>query len=237
MDICAVKRNFLEKLKKTNLLNQSGAVLYSSYYTVKPGKFMIIGLNPGGDPEEIKRTIEQDINYKFEKSRENPKWNEFFDEEWIPGEPGCDRLQVNMRYFIRLLLGDREKLRDICATNLIFTRSKAEQDISKPQELAKTCWKKVHKWLLQQVKPEIIITYSAFAYHFIKNKLKNNKEVSKPHENEIEFSPKITIKIAKIPKASFINKEIYIVYIPHLSRHTFFGKEKVVEKIKEKLKL
>ena len=35
-------------LAKAGLLNQPGAVLYSSFDTLKPGQVYLLGLNPGG---------------------------------------------------------------------------------------------------------------------------------------------------------------------------------------------
>jgi len=231
MDLCVkVKDSLLEKLEDTGFLDQSGGVLYSSFYTVKPGKFIIIGLNPGGDPKKIPNTLKEDIEDTFKKSKENPKWNAFFDEEWIPGEPGCDRLQVNLRYFIRLFLGDREELRNICATNLIFLRSKGEENISEPQKRAEIFWERVHKWLFQQVRPQIIITYSAFSYSFLKRKSKQ-KQVK---EERIDFSSRIKIKIAKNLSFPFSEK-ISMIYVPHLSRYTFIGREDLVDKTKKAL--
>ena len=36
---------------------KSGAAFYSNIQTLQKGKYLIVGLNPGGDPNKIKSTI------------------------------------------------------------------------------------------------------------------------------------------------------------------------------------
>jgi hypothetical protein len=231
-----VKDKLLELLSDKKLLHKPGGVLYSSYHTVKPGDFMIFGLNPGGDPEKLKETIKNDIEKKYEYCKCNIKWNEFFDECW-DGKPGESKLQARIRYFAKLFWEDEEKLRDVCATNLFFVRSKSIKQInSEFEKYAKDCWK-VNEYLISEVKPKYIIVYSNKAYDYLKCKLGVSDE-------ELVIDAKWTqdvrnrryVRIAQSKKGSkLIEKPFYIINIPHLSIYTFKGREYVVDEIKDRI--
>jgi len=62
-EIIGYIREFKDNLKED--LDKSGAVLYSNYYTLKPGKLYILGFNPGGDLKDkvLKlQTIKNDLD-------------------------------------------------------------------------------------------------------------------------------------------------------------------------------
>ena len=67
---------------------------------------------------------------------------------------GQHRLQKN---FSALFCAPEEDSHAVCASNLIFKRSRDEKDSGYP-ELAKFCWP-VHETILQIVRPRAIITF------------------------------------------------------------------------------
>lgn len=223
--------------RSPEILNKSGGVLYSSYRTVREGDFFIMGLNPGGSPEDMSDcTIKQDIERICSRERENRWWNEYLDERWDNKEPGTDKLQLHIRHFIRGLLGDEDMLRKICASNLCFIRTRNEDDLNfKYSSLFKCfdfCWP-VNEWLLAKVKPKILIVFSKPACDYIKLKFK----VSGSEKVFDAKWDKWKIRIAKAPLNGITGKETFLLNIPHLSRYTFEGREDLIRKIKEELNL
>ncbi len=100
------------------LLHESGRILYSSVDTLRPGDIYLLGVNPGGDPNQLDcENIEQSLN-------ELPAQltNSYVDEVWRKGQsPGGHPLQQQVRWLLSYL---GYEPRSVCASNLIFVRSK-----------------------------------------------------------------------------------------------------------------
>src|SRR5262245_26159480 len=135
----------IKELLGDNLL-RSGAAFYSSCKTLKKGKYLILGLNPGGDPNKITSTIANSLEVF-----KNENYNEYY-EPWLE-EGKMHRLQYNLCKLFKFLGHD---LRDVCATNLFYERSRRENQLSfESLPIYKTVLGKV----LQVVQPEVIITF------------------------------------------------------------------------------
>ena len=218
-------QNARDYLKEKGILEESGCVLYSAFSTLKRGRFYILGLNPGGTPDS-KDTIAQDLE-------ELPTYNTnaYIDEAWGRYKPGKHPLQYQLKLLIESKLG--ENLREICASNLIFRRSKNQNEINYPDS-ADLCWP-VHQMILDIVKPDVIITFgngSISPYAYLKNKyLKNNDSNSE----KTKWADWGNWK-CKAFRAKNEDHDTLVLGIPHLSRYRVRGrKEEVINWIKEQI--
>ena len=91
-------------LSLEDLLDKSGSVLYSSFETMRPGEFYLLGLNPGGDPvNHEKDTIRRHLGTLPGNTN-----NAYTDEYWGPYQEGPEGdaplkkgdapLQIRLRY-------------------------------------------------------------------------------------------------------------------------------------------
>jgi hypothetical protein len=144
------------------MLHESGTILYSSCETLKPGDYYFLGVNPGGSPEETKETIQSTLEelggtYK----------NAYLDQCWCGKEGcvGCCRpLQKRFKFLFQDVLEVCPRI--VCATNLIFQRSRVEGELKKPRELSERCWP-VHDVILKIIQPRAIITFGKLPFDFI----------------------------------------------------------------------
>ena len=118
----------------------------------------LLGLNPGGNPDDHKQTVRD--RFKELRSR---RWNSY-QVSWAGREAGTHRLQRGV-HWIASELG--VKLEDICASNLIFIRSKDEKGSGFP-DTARACWP-VHGAILAAVRPELVVTFGSSPYNFLRN--------------------------------------------------------------------
>lgn len=107
----------------TEILQDSGTILYISCKTLKPGDYYFIGVNPGGSPEETEETIQSTLQ-KLGGTYENA----YLDQCWCGKEgcTGCCRpLQKRFRFLFEDVLEVEPRV--VCTTNLIFKRSRSER--------------------------------------------------------------------------------------------------------------
>ncbi|MBN1217177.1 MAG: hypothetical protein JXA99_17285 [Candidatus Lokiarchaeota archaeon] len=222
------QKDFIENCKKhlKEILSESGAVLYSSGETLKKGDYYILGLNPGGNEgPTIKTSLDEILTYKD---------NAYLDENWsnknnygVGGHP----LQRNMQKLSKYL---NFKLREVCASNLIFVRSKNQNQCDR-RKLAGICWE-VHKLILKIVKPKVLIVFGKETFDIIRYKqifddVSDLEPLNSGHGKWKCYFSKIILK----------NREILLIGLPHLSRYTIPEKEimkdnpqkvKMIQKVK-----
>jgi hypothetical protein len=150
----------------SGLLHQSGRILYSSIETVRPGDLYLLGINPGGDPDQLDyESIAQSIAALPEKDT-----NSYLDEIWRVGTaPGAMPLQRRVAWLLSYL---GYEPRAVCASNLIFVRSRGSGQARYPA-LAYPCWK-VHRRIISIVQPKVILVFGQEAYDFLRNRLPSN---------------------------------------------------------------
>lgn len=156
-----------QKLTENDLIDLSGNFLYSSNKTLQKGKIYLLGTNPGspqafGDPSDTIGDYIKKIATKTE--------NAYLDEP--KGTAANTRLKNNV---VKLLEGCELNVREVCASNLIFVRSKDVNEIKISfDELAEKCWQ-VHELLIRNyVQPKSLIVYgnsgkSPFGFLFNKH--------------------------------------------------------------------
>jgi hypothetical protein len=72
----------LHSLDATGLGDRPGKVLYSGLETLKPGKLLVLGFNPGGDPTAETASARSHLD---NAATRQPDWNEYLDASWRPG--------------------------------------------------------------------------------------------------------------------------------------------------------
>jgi hypothetical protein len=146
-----MKQALLQRLTDAGIQDWCGKVLYSGTNTLKPGPVYMLGFNPGGDPAKEPMTLAEHVE------QSPPDWNEYIDAPWMPRgvkqPPGRALLQCRVRWLLEKL---ELKPREVCASNLIFGRSRRAEDLPNKQVLVDRCWP-VHQWIMEQVQPRMIL--------------------------------------------------------------------------------
>jgi hypothetical protein len=227
-DVTMETEEFVRRAKQLlgpELLNQSGAVLYSSRDTLRSGDIYFLGTNPGGDPKEM---TNETIQSHLDELR-NRCQNAYVHEDWCRG-PGKSPMQVNVKKLIKALSLD---IQSICASNLIFKRTTGLGSMSGAEfyELAQKCWA-VHRLILQVVKPKAIIAFGIgdkSAYSYIYRKFTDYLC------NQIECESHYRNWKCKAHRAWIERMEISVIGVPHLSYYNIKGKKDVIQWIRGKI--
>ena len=218
-------KDFVYKVIPGKDLDKSGAILYSSYHTLKSGKLYILGSNPGGDPKEQREnTIRRDLE-DIKKLDEN--YSEYL-EKWGKYEPGQAPLQKSIRYIVENIFG--LDVRKVCASNLIFLRSKRENDIDNWRQKANEYWP-IHKFIITEiVKPQVIISFgTGKTFDFAQKKMKFSLR-----EKISYYWGNLKVKVAINEK--IFNRPLILLGFPHLGRYSLVSgdgsrKEKVEKEL------
>ena len=209
------------------VLDESGSVLYSSINTLAPGMFYILGLNPGGSSGSKIRHRLDALNQHTE--------NAYLDENWSSNKrsyrTGGHPLQRHLSMLMEQL---GQNLRNVCASNLIFTRSSDQSGANFPQN-GDICWP-VHRLILSIVQPSIIIAFgngTVSPYAFIHKKHYKTHGVW-PRETECEAEHGSWK--CKVFKTRIDDFDILVLGLPHLSRYTIEGRSTVMNWIRSKIR-
>lgn len=197
----------------TDLLEEPGGILYSSHETLKPGKVYLLGFNPGGsNGASIGESVKEMLSYSD---------NAYIDESWSNGNgtkgPGKAPLQKHIRWLLNELGLETS---EVCASNLIFLRSRAANEIN--MSLAKRCWP-VHEAILKIVQPKLIITFGNSVhspYRYLHTMYGGKEEcIPSGHGNW---------KVKGF-RCHINDRAVFVAGLPHLSRYSPLGKPKVVQ--------
>ena len=163
--------------------DQSGSVLSVSASALRPGRFYIIGLNPGGDPTSHGQTILRSV-----QGPEHPEgWCAHSHDCWKCDErPTCEHLDPDGRVAAGHLKRHQQHVLEIyqtlgvqpgevLATNAVFARSTGTDTLRGAWGWWEKCWP-VHQRMLAEVRPEWIVTlgkgYGTTAFGFLMDKAK-----------------------------------------------------------------
>lgn len=206
------------------VLDRPGKVLYSEPKTLRRGERYILAMNPG---QAATRTIRADLLDFPSKST-----NDHLDESWISskGRRLCPVGRHPLQRHLNALcesLGFR--LRDTCASNLIFTTSHQAKDAGYP-ESADQCWP-VHQRILDVVQPRAIFAIgngaeSPFRY------LTERARAKTPIEQEPVSRGKASCKAIL---RTIHDRPTVVIGLPHLSRFTIEGKPQVIDWIRKQI--
>ena len=192
-------------------IKEAGETLYCSADVFKKGDIYFMGTNPGG---ENNYSIEDDLEKLVSKTT-----NGYLDEIWetrkSKPKAGKDILQIRAT---KLMYEIGYDIRDVCASNLIFFKSRNLNELSHNfTKAADICWP-IHEKILSVVQPKLIIVFgnsnqnSPFSY--ICNKFNISLD-------EIE-TMRTGHGILEAKSFSISNQSIncHLVALPHLSRFT-----------------
>jgi hypothetical protein len=204
-------------------LHRNGSILYSAAHTLSPGPIYFMGLNPGGDPSKHSPTIADDLAGLA--TRTCNAFEQAWDSRVSHHTPGAAPLQKRIRYVIEDVLGFR--LRDVCATNLVFMQTHDAGGLQFAQD-AQRCWP-VHAHMLDIVKPKLILTYgnsTLSPYGFLKQRLAPATEEAIPSGHGTWQCKAFDSQINGRP--------ISIVGLPHLSRYSPMNKPAITSWLQHK---
>lgn len=201
-----------------NDAKRPGSVLYNGWNTLCPNHGLyIMGLNPGGDPDQIKTSVVGSLL----DERLNDNFCSYKDECW---RKSCRADCPNRNHY-----GDRphqkrvvelakalgyNNVRDVFAANVIFVRSKNQNDLDERERLFDKCWP-IHQIFLSIVEPKIILCLGngerSSAFAFLKEKLKAKES----HVGNVK------VFLGEIPLANGKTIRSRIIGVRHPSRPWF----------------
>ena len=220
--------NFISEAKRILLpiLEEKGATLYSSFNTLSCGKFYVLGLNPGG-PADSGKTLAESLDALPEQQD-----NAYLDEDWSsPSRSfGAGRHPLQ-RHLFELMREIGQDLRNVCSSNLIFTRSPDLNGADYPSR-GHVCWP-VHQMILDAVKPNVIIAFgngdiSPYAFLALKH-----QESMGVWPEEVTHPAKYWTWQCKAFQTQIQGRDILVLGLPHLSRYTITGRPEVVNWIRQ----
>ena len=202
-----------ERLKP--ILHRSGRILYSQAYTLRRGPMYLLGLNPGGDPTTHYDTVGSSLKEILQRTE-----NAYLDESWRNCVDGRSPLQLRVQWLLTEL---GFQTRDICASNLIFTRSVSATGSGYP-EAAELCWP-VHEKIIALVQPTFIIAFGnsgKSTYQFLRQKLSATNEQRFPSGHGTWEC-----------KTFVCSNGMRVFGLPHLSRYAVSNNPRVAAWVRE----
>ena len=158
---------FVDLIPKS-VLSKSGKAFYSGRAAFNtPSQLYILGLNPGGNPEDLaSETIESHTKQILE--REDPGWSAYSDEAWGNAPPGALGLQPRVLHLLRQL---NLNPRLTPSSNVIFVRSSREAAlVGNFNELAEMTWP-FHQAVIDRLGIRVILCFGKTAGKWVTQKV------------------------------------------------------------------
>jgi hypothetical protein len=201
--------NIKRELRDSSDLEKSGTAFMSHVSTLRKGKFLVVGLNPGGTSVGC-TNIGQSLE-KFLRDDYLP-----FDEKWENA-----KYQLGIKALFKHLNVD---LRSVCVTNFIYERSKTEKDLPIGSI---NSYRKILKKVIELVEPEVIIVLGVTVFAELRALL----SASSPTKHE---SGHLRYFIY-VSQASLNTHPIKLICLPHLSRYALYTKKAQLDFIKNEI--
>jgi hypothetical protein len=219
MSTSDVVSGLIRELKETGLADMPGRLLYSGLGTLAPGKLYVLGYNPGGDPDAESDSSADHLAKLDGKSLD---WNEYIDGVWRPGGRVCAPGDAPMqRRVCHLLTGIGLRVRTVCASNVIFVRSRASSGLDNQAQLAERCWS-VHQFILEHIRPEGILSIGgAPVFDFVCSR---GRPLSAPEQ----FQAGHVTWACLAARVQLGAQNMAIVSVPHLARYAIDRHPEVV---------
>jgi len=150
-----------------SLMETSGSVFYSGRSAFgEPSKLYILGLNPGGSPQE---QAGETINWHTRKVLTGPaKWSAYADERWKGKLPGTHGLQPRILHLLNSLHLDS---RCVPSSNVVFVRSAREAGIDRSFSiLAEMCWP-FHQAVIEKLGVRVVLCFGQRSGDWVCSKL------------------------------------------------------------------
>ena len=204
------------------LLDESGAALYSGARTLRESALYVLGFNPGGSEGPTVRD-------SLDRLTSDPDRNEYGVAWGRDDEPGGHPLQRRLAWLLERLGYD---VADVCASNLIFARTRDAVRAPYP-EAADLCWP-VHEAVLRDIRPHTLLVFgngeprSTHAYV--------RRALTLVHDEVVHESGHGNWR-CKSFRSRLDDRDLLVVGLPHLSRYDVVGKDTVVDWIRERMGL
>lgn len=194
-------------------LHLSGTAFFSSASTLRKGKYLIVGINPGGSKEGT-----DSIDLSLDNFQKTEWKNAFFDPSW-----GRSQYQNGVKgLFVHLGV----ELSEICATNFIYERSRNEKGLDKE------CYDRYRRILnkvIETVQPDNIIAIGEIPYVEVKR-----LAGSINGENIVRDSGHGNWQLI-LTMVEFGGKPTKVFYLPHLSRYALCGRTEQLDWLKRQM--
>jgi len=217
---------FVENARATlaPVLDRSGGILYSAAKTLSPGKLYIMGLNPGGDPENSESNIGKSLDQLPQRTS-----NAYIDEAWDNRSRQLEKGQAPLQRRIAFLAQSLGcALEDVCATNLIFMQTRSARELEFNRD-AERCWP-VHEMMLAMVRPKLILAFGNSAispYGYLRQIHSSAAETKIPAGHGSWECKSFATQIAGV--------QVAVVGFPHLSRYSPMYKAGLMEWLNAKV--
>lgn len=184
------------------ILNASGRFLYSDISTLRPGRFYLLGYNPGGDPGKISTSLQDEIhNWGIDSV------NAYLDEIWRHSpQAGGSPYQRNVQELCKAIGICPRKM---CASNLFFVRSISA--LALKVNTVEVFWP-IHQAVLDIVKPDCIFAVGLKTYKNIKQMI--------GFEEKRTFHSGHGAWLCYVSGGTYLNKQMKLIGFPHFSRYT-----------------
>ena len=218
--------SFVENARATlaPVLARAGGILYSAAKTLGPGKLYIMGLNPGGDPENSTHNIGKSLDQLPQRTS-----NAYIDEAWDNRSRKHEKGQAPLQRRIDFLAQSFGcAIEDVCATNLIFMQTHSARDLEFNRD-AERCWP-VHEMMLAMVRPKLILAFgnsSISPYGYLRQIYSSTKE-EKIHAGHGSWE-------CKTFATQIAGAQVTAVGFPHLSRYSPMNKPGLMEWLNAKV--
>jgi hypothetical protein len=219
--------SFVEDARVTlaPVLGRAGGILYSAAKTLRPGQLYIMGLNPGGNPENSQpHNIGKSLDQLPQRT-----CNAYIDEAWDSRARQLEKGQAPLQRRIAFLAQSFGcALEDVCATNLIFMQTRSARDLDFNRD-AERCWP-VHEMMLAMVRPKLILAFGNSAispYGYLRKMHSSASETKIPAGHGSWECKSFTTQIA--------GAQASVVGFPHLSRYSPMNKPALMEWLNAKV--
>lgn len=163
---------------------KSGAVLYNGWSTLRLSHGLyIMGFNPGGNPDTIKKSIIETLEEIREDycSYKDECWHKSCREDCRDANHcGKSRHQTRVTELAKILGCN---IRDVFAANAIFIRSNNQDSLAEKLSLFENCWP-IHQMFLSIVQPRTILCLGngegSSAFSLLRQKLSSGEKQEGP---------------------------------------------------------
>jgi hypothetical protein len=216
----AVIRFIRKKLGKT--VGRSGKVFYSSPQSLFASRYILMGYNPGGDPESVDECRIRDNLKNWRTTRENHYWQE----KWNVRHKDFNTLQKRIQC---LFQGLDISSATLFTSNLWFLRSRDAATIRHDPNVKKATMEIWKKFLACSPARRIIVIGVGTAREFL-------AELGAEQVSEKSFQTCHPRAAAVLISARMQKREYKIAAIPHLSRFSVAKDQNLIRAIKRHFK-
>ena len=164
------------KLIPDSIMHRSGKAFYSGRLAFSsPSDLYILGVNPGGDPEEYPdETVDSHTEWVLGSSPKN--WSAYRDESWgtSGAEAGSRGMQPRILHFFRRL---NMRPGEVPASNVVFARSSRKATLEGDYtQMASDCWQ-FHQAVIDSLGVRIVVCLGNDVGSWVRSRLFAHQQV------------------------------------------------------------